>query len=243
MCFHDGPGIRTTVFLKGCSIHCPWCSNPENISFNIEDYELHGQKGQYGKVYTPDELVEELRKDEIFWGYEGGVTFSGGEALMQSDEVFEVLRTLKKLNVHTAVETSLFIPKDNLENVLPYIDYFIVDAKVLVESVCKDILGGNIDLYFQNVESVYRTKKLRIFRVPGCKEYTLTEKNIDLLLDMFLRYSDVPIQVFKLHSLGSSKYESLGKEMWQAQIVSDESLQEFVDLLKKNGLYAEEIHI
>ena len=74
---HDGPGIRTTVFLKGCSIKCPWCSNPENIKNYPEVYYKDGVKGIYGKEFSLDEIYAEIVKDRVFYEDNGGVTFSG----------------------------------------------------------------------------------------------------------------------------------------------------------------------
>ena len=142
MCFHDGPGIRTTVFTKGCSVHCPWCSNPENISFEPEIYEKDGIQGIYGREYTAAELEYILLKDRDFWGEDGGVTFSGGEALMQAEALADILIRLKELRVHIALETALFVQGENLQRVLPYIDYVIADlmcAKRLWEGILQPI--------------------------------------------------------------------------------------------------------
>ena len=98
MCFHDGPGIRTTVFLKGCSIHCPWCSNPENVRYDIENYQTEYEKGECGRDYEPHSLCKELLKDKKYCGDAGGITFSGGEALVQINELLPVLKFLKADN-------------------------------------------------------------------------------------------------------------------------------------------------
>ena len=95
MCMQDGPGIRTTVFMKGCGIHCPWCSNPENLSFEAEEYTRSDGKGVYGSSYSIDEIYQEIIKDKDYWGSDGGVTFSGGEALMHMDFLQELFRRLK----------------------------------------------------------------------------------------------------------------------------------------------------
>ena len=79
---HDGPGIRTTVFLKGCSLHCPWCSNPENIFPVQEKYRVDGKDGVYGKMWMLSDIYAEILKDRSFYEHEGGVTFSGGEPLL-----------------------------------------------------------------------------------------------------------------------------------------------------------------
>ena len=80
---HDGPGIRTTIFLKGCSLRCPWCSNPENLNPYPEEYIKDGNRGIYGKEYAIDEIFIEVMKDKDYYESNGGLNFSGGEALLK----------------------------------------------------------------------------------------------------------------------------------------------------------------
>lgn len=243
MCFHDGPGIRTTVFLKGCSLHCPWCSNPENISFLPESFEKDGTIGSYGKDYSTEELIHILMKDRDFWGTEGGVTFSGGEALMQAESLISVLKELKVQKVHTAVETALFIPEKYLEIVLPYMDYFIVDVKLLNTRRCKEILGGDLTVYIKNVENLFKTGKLKLFRIPCCPEYTFTEKNKEKLVTFLRGYRGVPVQLFAIHELGEKKYEALGRSMWKSAGIKEKRLYDFKAFLERQKIQAEVIQI
>jgi hypothetical protein len=243
MCFHDGPGIRTTVFAKGCSLHCPWCSNPENLSFAAERYEKDGVCGVYGKAFTAEELVKVLIKDRDFWGAQGGVTFSGGEALMQAEALEAVLRELKGMGVHTALETALFVPQGNVRRVLPYLDTVIADVKILEPDVCREILGGDVARYRENVDTVYRSGRLGVFRVPCCGEYTLTSANKDLLKEFLRQYPDVPVQIFAIHGLGEKKYQSLGRTMWRGQALDRRVLEEFSYELMDAGIRAEIIQI
>lgn len=243
MCFHDGPGIRTTVFLKGCSIHCPWCANPENLSFLPEKYDLGEETGIYGTYYTTEELYQELIKDRVFWGKEGGVTFSGGEAIMQAECLVDLLKKLKEEDVHIAIETALFVPEKKLELLISYVDYFIVDVKILENVSCKQILGGNIENYYDNVEKVVSANKLKMFRVPCCKEYTFTEGNKTKLFCFFEHYKEIPIQIFEVHELGEKKYLSLNRQIWKSQGLGEEELQEFCCELKQKGMSAEIIKI
>ena len=121
---HDGPGIRTTVFLKGCSIRCPWCSNPENMNHQIEIYVKDGKEGFYGKEYSVDEVLKEVLKDKIFYEDNGGVTFSGGEALLYAKELLPLMQQIKQNNISIAVESSFFVPSSYLEMVIPFVEYF-----------------------------------------------------------------------------------------------------------------------
>lgn len=243
MCFHDGPGIRTTVFLKGCSLHCPWCSNPENIEFFLEEYEEEGVKSTCGRDYDTNKLIEILMKDRKFWDKEGGVTFSGGEALMQAEALQMLLKQLKSEDVHTAVETALFVPSTNLDRVISYIDYFIVDVKILNRRHCKEVLGGDTEQYLKNVETLYRTGRLKLFRVPCCPEYTFTEENKRELLNFFKEYADIPVQIFEIHRLGEKKYESLKRPMWKSSGLEEEDLYNYRNNLKQQGINVDVIYI
>lgn len=243
MCFHDGPGIRTTVFTKGCTLHCPWCSNPENLNSAPESYEKDGVRGVYGKEYTVAELMKAVLKDQDFWGPDGGVTFSGGEALMQAEALEDVFRELKSQGIHLAVETALFVPEQYLEKAMAYIDYFIVDVKILEPALCREALGGNLELYLRNVKRLYDSGRLKLFRVPCCQEYTLSECNRELLAGFFREYMDVPVQIFAVHGLGEKKYQSLGRTMWKAEELEHEVLEAFCQELRQRGIAAEVIRI
>ncbi len=239
MCFDDGPGIRTTVFLKGCSIHCPWCSNPENLSF--EKQVCNGN--EYGQSYEPEELVQVLKKDQKFWGDDGGVTFSGGEALMQTPGLEKVWEVLKKEQIHIAVESALFVPTDYLRTAMKYIDFFYIDVKILDPVQCKAVLGGDIELYLRNVALLAENHRNIHFRVPCSEKYVLEKENVKLLYDFFEQYSWYPIQIFALHNLGEKKYRDLGLEPPIVRDVSMETLEELRGSLEQRGYQAEIIQL
>lgn len=240
MCFDDGPGIRTTVFMKGCSIHCPWCSNPENISF---EKQTTLTCSEYGVDYEAQELVRILEKDKVFWGCDGGVTFSGGEALMQSRQLREVWDLLKSDGVHLAVETALFVPENLLEIAIQYIDFYYVDVKLIEESMCASVLGGDVNQYKENVKKLDAQHKDIHFRVPCSKEYVLQKSNREALLDFFKKYRQYPIEIFSLHDLGRKKYQSLGLEMQYFEKAAEQDLKDFQTQLQQEGCRAEIINI
>lgn len=211
-CVHDGPGIRTTVFMKGCTIHCPWCANPENLKCYSEVYQENGREGVYGKYYTPEELVDELLKDKAYWMDGGGVTFSGGEALMHAPYLRKVFEILKNAGINIAIETALFVEQDKLKMLIEYIDYFFIDVKILDPDMCKKNLGGDINLFLTNLEYIYNNfqhSKI-VFRIPCAEKYTMCNSNKIKLIEFLNKYSDVAIELFNLHKLGESKYKSLG---------------------------------
>ena len=166
MCFNDGPGIRTTLFLKGCPLTCPWCCNIENTDIGLkvlnhidaenanksnnnsnEDFD----KNLYGDYYTEDELVSIILKDKSYFLDDGGVTFSGGEPLFHDEFIKIISKKLKEQNINIAIETSLSVSIDKIKNVYEYIDFFYVDIKTLDNTKSKEIFNIDIDLYKNNL--------------------------------------------------------------------------------------------
>ena len=106
---HDGPGIRTIVFLKGCPLRCKWCCNPESQSHEIEEMVMSGKKKVVGKDVTAGEVIEEVERDQIFYKRSGGgITLSGGESLMQADFASALLALAHEKGIYTAMESTAF---------------------------------------------------------------------------------------------------------------------------------------
>lgn len=228
---HDGPGIRTTIFLKGCSIRCPWCSNPENLSKSIQNYMKNGTKGVYGKYYSPESLYKEILKDKAFYGeynfnndnrrkleielLPGGVTFSGGECLLQIDALLPLLEILKYEKIHMAIETSLFVPEDYLFRAIEYINFYYVDIKILNKEKCLGILSGDIELFMKNADILLYSGKPVVLRIPVIGGYTGNTENRNDILNFISKYikssqvNILGIELIKEHNLGIEKYKSL----------------------------------
>ena len=225
---HDGPGIRTTVFLKGCSLRCPWCSNPENLNPYPEPYTKDGREGIYGKEYTSDEVFTEVMKDKNFYEPDGGVTFSGGEALLQAEAILPVLKKIKDAGITTAVETCLFVPTGNLEMLIPYIDFFYVDMKIMDEERCEEKIKGNLELYKKNLDILCSQKKITV-RIPVIGGYTDDAENRKLVIEEIKKRetSIIKIEMLKEHNLGKSKYISLGWKEPEFIGVSDELMEQY----------------
>ncbi len=252
-CFslHDGPGIRTTVFLKGCSLRCPWCSNPENLTAEPQEYIKDGVSGVYGKYYSCDELYSEVIKDKAFYGNynseakfnlknaHGGVTFSGGEALLQADKLEPLLKRLRTEGIHMAVETCLFVPEKLLDIAIQYIDLFYVDIKILDPLRCKKQLGGNIEQYFRNLNTLFKSKVPVVFRIPVIGGWTDDQENREMVLDLLTRYQPLKVEFIKEHNLGVSKYQSLDMEIPDYRGVSDGLMLEYADIVARTGIDVE----
>ncbi len=214
---HDGPGIRTTVFLKGCNLRCPWCANPENLSFQKEEYVKDGIKGIYGYEISGEELEKEILKDKIYYEDGGGVTFSGGEALLAFKELEPLLKKLKEDKINICVETALMVKNELLEIALNYVDLFIIDIKILDDSYSKEIIGGKVQLYKDNIDRVFKANKKFIFRIPLIKPYTCNEANLNEIYSLIQQYPPEKLEIFKVHRLAENKYKSLNKKMIEIQ--------------------------
>ena len=162
---NDGNGIRTMVFLKGCSLRCPWCSNPESQSEKIEVMMSKAKAKKYknitgtnefstetiGKWYSVDELINEVLKDEIFFNTSGGgITLSGGEILKQAEFSMEFLRELKENGINTAVETCGYGDNKKFLEILQYTDTVLFDLKIMDNEKSKAIILGEVDNILEN---------------------------------------------------------------------------------------------
>lgn len=238
---HDGPGIRTTVFLMGCSIHCPWCANPENLLMRKIHYPTTDDL--YGRYYSSDELLDELLRDEIYYENGGGITFSGGEALLSAPLLVDVWSKLKEKGINIAVESSLFIPLKFLQIAESYIDVYLIDIKVLSADECKYILGGDINVYFKNLLWLTNQKKNVVLRFPIVIPDTYNEANIELLCDVLKEYKISKIQIFPIHDLGRKKYNDLGRCFTEYRKADKEEIRVLKERIESTGTKCEVLNL
>lgn len=229
---HDGPGIRTTVFLKGCNLKCPWCCNVENINFEIEHYMENGLEKDFGYDIDLDDLEKEILKDAPYYDNgKGGVTFSGGEPLLQIKELEPLLKRLKNNNINICFETSLSANDELLSIALDYADFVYVDIKLLSNP---SIINLNIDSYYKNLELLAKSNVSDlVFRIPLNYEYTLKDENIDMVLDLIKKYPNFDVEIFKTHNLAETKYEKLNKDFVPFKEVSDEDMDRIYKKIKE----------
>lgn len=233
---HDGPGIRTTVFLKGCNLNCPWCCNPENISFEIEKYFENGLKKEFGYDISLNELEKEILKDEIYYDNgKGGVTFSGGEPLIQIENLIPLLKRLKNKGINICFETSLSINSILVSMAIAYIDELFIDIKILEKEEALNILNLNLDLYLKNLEIINNSniKKENItFRIPLNNEYTLDGNNLNQIINLLKKYP-YKVQIFKTHNLAENKYRLINKKQVEIKELSDNEINKIYNKIKK----------
>jgi pyruvate formate lyase activating enzyme len=220
---HDGPGIRTTVFMKGCLLSCQWCHNPESISSAICTVPKTVRIGDkkftedetVGREMTVEEVMKELCKEQIFMDESGGgVTFSGGEPLQQADFLQEMLAACKAERMHTTVDTSGFSSWKTLEKVADNTDLFLYDLKLIDDSLHKTYTGVSNKLILENLEKLLEMgKKVRI-RIPMIPEITFKEENINQTLDYLsgLKFPLEGVDLLPYHNTASHKYERFGLE-------------------------------
>lgn len=249
-CIHDGPGIRTTVFFKGCNLRCAWCHNPESQSSNKEllfykDKCAHcgscenipkddanfvcsnGARELCGKEYSVDEVLAEVVKDKSFYENSGGgVTFSGGECMLQIDFLLELLKKCKEIGIHTAVDTAGHIPWKHFEKILPYTDLFLYDIKSMNTDIHKKYTGAGNELILDNLARLLKSKATVYVRVPVVPSVNDTREEMQNIR-LFFEENGHPanFELLPYHAMGESKHEALGKPTLKFDVPSKEKIE------------------
>lgn len=280
---HDGPGIRTILFFKGCPLCCKWCANPESqdikpelffypqkcigcgncihkcktgaiyLSNNIMEFdrdkcigcgacvEVCYAKSRVlsGEKWTTERAIKELDKDMVFYRKsDGGVTFSGGEAMMFPEFIRDVAKYYHDQEISTAIETCGAIPYNNFETVLPFIDLVLFDIKLINSNKHREYTGFTNDIILENLGKVSRQVNtiVRIPIIPGINdgEEDIAEFGI-FLSGLSDRIKE--INILPYHDLGKSKYEALGREYLLPIIKApkDEHLSQIQHQLERLG--------
>lgn len=233
---HDGPGIRTTVFFKGCCLHCPWCCNPETQGSVLDNGT--------GRRISAKALIEECLKDKAFYmdsDEKGGVTFSGGEPLLQMENLKTVCEELRIQNINMVMETSLYAPQESLLSAITYMDLFYVDMKILNLQKEKKIQGGDLALYNSNLRLLLTSKKRFgkvIIRIPLIGGYTDLQDNIFAIRQELEQYAHFieGVELLKGHYAASHKYEMLGRRMPLYGTIDDQRMKEIKEIIATTGI-------
>lgn len=209
---HDGPGIRSVVFLKGCPLHCLWCANPESQSFFPEQICRDGRKVWVGRAVSSDEVMAVLERDADYYAYSGGgVTLSGGEALAHPVIASHLLNCCKDRGWHTAVETSGAVSEVSLRHVMPFADLFLYDIKHTDAEALRQATGANLQLIIRNLECVVANHKDVILRLPCIPGFNITDTHFRQVYNLALRLNISHIDLLPYHVLGIEKYHQLGR--------------------------------
>jgi pyruvate formate lyase activating enzyme len=219
---HDGPGIRTTVFLKGCPAQCWWCHNPESQKPEPESFtkinvingrELHEEQ-QIGKIMTVSEVISEIRKDIIYAEESGGgVTVSGGEPLMQFDFLVDLLKECKNLELHTTLDTTGYTEDEVLDAIIPLVDLFLFDLKIIDDGFHQMYTGVSNKYILRNLQTLLQSEANLIIRFPIIPGYTDTQDNLDHMV-AFIKHNKInnyQIDLLPFHKLAGAKYRRFCK--------------------------------
>jgi len=280
---HDGPGIRTTVFLKGCPLSCWWCHNPEGQSPGPElvlranrcigcgacveacpNGAIFSQNGLLrtdrgkctlcgscvevcytgareiaGQVMTVEEVMAEIERDVPFYdGSGGGVTFSGGEPLLQRDFLLDLLRACRQRNVHTAVDTSGLAPPETVERVGELADLFLYDLKLMDEERHRRYTGVSNRLILENLRALAGQGRRVILRVPVVPGINDDDGNVRRIGELAAELGLDQVCLLPYHHTGADKYRRLGKDYLLPEVrpPSEERMEELAQVLRAFGL-------
>ena len=231
---HDGPGIRTTVFMKGCPLRCGWCHNPEGLSraAQIQFFEekcigclrCEGKRDAAaasrcptgaltvcGKEITSEQLLREVLRDRDFYSPVGGVTFSGGECLLQADFVSECLALIKQHSIHTAIDTAGAVPWESLEKTLPFCDLYLYDVKCADSELHLRHTGMKNDQILANLTRLSNQGKPIWIRIPVIPDVNDNDGEMQAIASIVAACPSVErVTLMPYHTLGMNKYELLG---------------------------------
>lgn len=231
---HDGPGIRTIVFLKGCVLRCRWCCNPESQEYKVQTMKVHGVDKVMGKDVTVREVMEIVEKDRpYYYRSGGGLTLSGGECLCQPDFAEALLRAAKERGINTAIESMACVPYENIERVLPYLDTYLMDIKHTNPQKHKEFTGKSNELGLENARKVALSGKTNLaIRVPVIPTFNASVEEIRDIARFAGALPGVKkIHLLPYHRLGQDKYEGLGREYLMGEILPPTN--EYMLTLKK----------
>ena len=209
---HDGPGIRTTVFMKGCPLSCTWCHNPEGQSMRPQI--IRGLAGERlaGQEYAATQLAALLNQQaDILRSNEGGVTFSGGEPLLQAEFVAEVIDLLH--GVHILLDTSGYGRKRDFQKLVDRSDLVFFDLKLIDRDAHQHYTGCDNDLILNNLKILSTSGKPFVIRVPLVPGVTDTDENLASIAQTIRGLPGlVRVELLPYNKAAGSKYQYAGME-------------------------------
>ena len=237
---HDGPGIRTIVFFKGCTLRCRWCCNPESQRFEIETMLQNGEEKTMGRDVTVEDVLKTVKQDLPYYRRSGGgMTLSGGEMLCQSDFAYALLRSAKEAAINTAVETTGFADFSKIEPLLPYIDTVLMDIKHTDSAKHKAFTTQPNELILENAKKIAQRAQKLIIRVPVIPTFNDTEEEIAAIAKFASSlYGVEEINLLPYHRFGKDKYIGLGRDylMGDTPSPTDEHMQKLKAVAESYGL-------
>lgn len=212
---HDGPGIRTIVFLKGCALRCRWCCNPESQSFEIERMMFEGKEKIMGQDVTVADVMDVVRQDSFYYTRSGGgMTLSGGEAMLQPDFAIGLLRACHDMGINTAIETTAIPEWKVVERFLPHLDYVLLDIKHMNSQKHKEFTRQPNERILENARKIAESGIVDLtIRTPVIPGFNNTPEEIQAISKFAQSLPGVhKHHLLPYHRLGQGKYEGLNRE-------------------------------
>lgn len=239
---HDGPGIRTIVFLQGCPLHCPWCSNPESQgAVRPLTWVKNGVEETITHWMTVDQVLDEIEKDEVFYRTSGGgVTLSGGECLVQADFSAELLKAVHALGINTAIETTGAVPMRSVQKVLPYVDQALFDLKIMDPIRARDVIGDNVAMVKASFEAFLQADSVKVTpRIPLIPGYTTVPENLQQIVDYVQSVGVPEVHILPFHQYGSQKYKYLQRDyqLENTPLLTTEEVDTIHTLFESQGIH------
>ncbi|MFK4566318.1 glycyl-radical enzyme activating protein [Enterococcus sp. UD-01] len=238
---HDGPGIRTVVFFKGCPLRCFWCSNPESQAGTPEQMWDSHKKAQslVGEYKTMDDIITEVMKDQPFYEESGGgVTLSGGEVLFQAEFATELLRRLKEKGIHTASETTGFAKEAVFKRYIEQVDLLYFDVKHHDEQKHKEGTGVSLKPILNNLQYALHTHPNLVVRVPVIPRFNDGDENAEAFARLFNRLDVGRVELLPFHQFGEKKYTFLDRDYAMKDIpqLHTEELDYFKTIFEEHAI-------
>ena len=211
---HDGPGIRTIVFLKGCPLRCRWCCNPESKEYKIQEMMEGGKKKTVGRDVTVEEVLEIVAQDMNYYRRSGGgMTLSGGECLAQPEFSAALLRGAKEWGINTCIESTGFAKFETIQKLLPYLDLYLMDIKHMDSEKHKAFTTRPNELILEKARKIAEHAKQLIIRVPVVPTFNDTPEEIMAIARFAKSLPRVEeLHLLPYHRLGMDKYAGLQRE-------------------------------
>lgn len=230
---HDGSGIRTIVFLKGCVLRCKWCCNPESQEYKIQTMTVQGKTKTIGRDVTVREILETVALDRPYYRRSGGgITLSGGESLCQPEFCEALLFGAKEMGINTAMESMACAEYSVIEKILPYLDTYLMDIKHTDPQKHKQFTGRSNELMMENAKKVAASGQTElVIRVPVIPTFNCTVTEIESIAKFAAGLPGVKkLHLLPYHRLGQDKYEGLGRNYELKELVppANDTMQELL---------------
>ncbi len=238
---HDGAGIRTIVFLKGCALRCRWCCNPESQSYEIETMMQNGKPKTIGKDVTVGEVLSEVLKDRPYYNRSGGgVTLSGGESLLQPEFALALLKACKNNGINTCIETTGFADAQTIRAFLPYLDCVLMDIKHINSEKHRQFTTQPNERILENARLIAREARQLIIRVPVIPGFNDTVDEIADIAAFTKSIGIGEIHLLPYHNMGRDKYTGLGRDypMGDVKSPTNEQMEILLKTAESYGLTA-----